>query len=471
MTRWKDYASATKLQGQEKVIQLLECCDDDLRRDLTRLNGGSLTDKNESDVLANIKTLAVRDENTMVARVNLHNMVQDHDEPIRSFGARIRGQANVCKYVIKCNGCSTDISYMDHVLRDVLVKGVADHEIQLDLLSDKNQEMTLEEVYKSIEAKEAGKRSAITLQKSQAASLRSSYKKANAKPKYETKTIDVPPDIECQYCGTKGHGRRLPLKLRKNVCPAYGKTCKSCKRNNHTENVCRDKSKESKNSEDETFASLCIGSISDKHIEASLRTDFNGKRYCSLDHHLYDNLTDSWIKHSSRPQPFITLSVSAEKEDYRSFGLKLTSKTKKTDISVMADTGCQSCLASPSILNKLCLKEKDLIPVSMSMKAANNRGIKINGAAIVRISGEDKNGTTLETRQIVYISDETDKFFISKEACIDLGMISPNFPNVGEISTGTRNEKVSSVDTVDANACACPKRSLPPPKPTTLPSH
>ena len=55
----------------------------------------SLTNKTEQKVLAAIKKLAIREENTMVARVTLHNMRQDPDEPVRRFCARLRGQAVV----------------------------------------------------------------------------------------------------------------------------------------------------------------------------------------------------------------------------------------------------------------------------------------------------------------------------------------------------------------------------------------
>ena len=34
-SRWSDYVRATNLSGVDKVIQLLECCDNQLRRDLT----------------------------------------------------------------------------------------------------------------------------------------------------------------------------------------------------------------------------------------------------------------------------------------------------------------------------------------------------------------------------------------------------------------------------------------------------
>ena len=98
LTRWQDYVEATKIEGKDLIIQLLECCDEQLRKDLTRNAGGSLTNNTASEVLAAVKKLAVREENTMVARVQLHNMRQDRDETIRSFGARLRGQAGVCKF-------------------------------------------------------------------------------------------------------------------------------------------------------------------------------------------------------------------------------------------------------------------------------------------------------------------------------------------------------------------------------------
>ena len=42
-SRWGDYVIATKLEGTDRVIQLLECCDEQLRKDLTRNAGGTLT--------------------------------------------------------------------------------------------------------------------------------------------------------------------------------------------------------------------------------------------------------------------------------------------------------------------------------------------------------------------------------------------------------------------------------------------
>ena len=242
-TRWQDYVEATKVTCKDMVIQLLECCDEPLRKDLTRNAGGTLTNKPIEEVMAAIKKLAVRVENSMVARVRLHNMRQDRDETIRSFGARLRGQAGICKFTIKCANCENDVNYTENILRDVVTRGVADSDIQLDLLSDKNQDMTLEEVFQFIEAKEAGKRSAGHLVDSQGLdAARSSYRRAKLE---DTKPPSKPDNKNetCSYCGKQGHGKNAGPRIRKNECPAYGKACDACGRQNHFEAVCRSKGK------------------------------------------------------------------------------------------------------------------------------------------------------------------------------------------------------------------------------------
>ena len=92
-TRWDDSVRATRVRGPDLIMQLLKCCDGQLWRDLTRNAVGTLADKMEEEVFEAIKRLAVREENAMVAQVALHNMKPDRDEPIRAYGARLRGQA------------------------------------------------------------------------------------------------------------------------------------------------------------------------------------------------------------------------------------------------------------------------------------------------------------------------------------------------------------------------------------------
>ena len=123
-SRWSEYKAASKIQGNNIVIQFLECCDEQLRKELTRNAGGSLSGQPEAIVMAAIRSLAVREENCMVARVQLHQIRQDRDEPIRHFGARLRGQAGICKFTMKCPSCKTDVNYTDAIPRNVLTRGI-----------------------------------------------------------------------------------------------------------------------------------------------------------------------------------------------------------------------------------------------------------------------------------------------------------------------------------------------------------
>lgn len=103
LTRWRTYKRAVALTDQDTVAQLLECCDEKLRRDMTRNTIGPtpLEDMAEDAILATMRSLAVKEENPKVARIALSRMFQDRGEPIRAYAARLRGQAEVCRFV-KC---------------------------------------------------------------------------------------------------------------------------------------------------------------------------------------------------------------------------------------------------------------------------------------------------------------------------------------------------------------------------------
>ena len=343
----------------------------------------------------------------------------------------------------------------------MLCLGLEDSEIQLDLLGDKNQDMTLEEMLRFIEAKEAGKRSATQLFLPHAADAvtNSTYKrqKRNATEGPPLKEQDP-----CSYCGKKGHGKNAPARLRRKECPAYGTVCGHCRKDHHFESVCRGRTKArpDRTSEQESavFNTLCELTV--QHNMASV----------SLDHHIYDYLSDKWLRRSSRPQPFVRLLVEVRREDFKHFGFHLSIPSSTISVDAMADTGCQSCLAGFRLIEQLGLSNKDLISVNMRMHSADNHDIPILGASILRLSGNDQSGGKRTSRQIVYITHSTDKLFLSREACVDLGIIPAQFPIVGGMPAQANHPRMPEANCVNSSPlCSCPKRSKPPPLPITLP--
>lgn len=477
-TRWDEYKQATGVKGKEVIVQLLECCEEQLRKDLTRSTVGPLTNKSEADILDAIRSLAVREENVMVARVTLSNMHQDHDEPIRSFGARLRGQAGVCKFSIDCKNCEASVDYTEQILRDVLCRGIADQDIQLELLGHTNQDMTLEEVIQFVETKEGGKRSAFQLldnqtaainnqasaTTNQAAPIKSSYVKGKRDYKIpsDTKSNDSKV-IKCSYCGISGHGTNSNSQSRKSTCPAFNHTCGCCNRQHHFDHMCRSKDKVKRSSNRPTEAASINDSNSVFNVLCAVSSDI--PQDSPLTHHRHDKSTNTWKKQSSRPQPFIPVSIQITDEDYTQLGYQpIEYEFKPVNVQAMADTGCQSCLISYKHIQRMGLNKKDLLPVTMKLSAANNHQIKVLGAVILRITGKTNDGTGRESRQVVYVTNESDKFFLSRGACIDLGIISNTFPSIGE----TQSE-INATHQDDQTDCGCPKRELPPPLPTELP--
>ena len=143
----------------------------------------------------------------------------------------------MCKYVHPCMVCGHVNSYMEAILRDILCRGLVDTDIQTDLLGDPNQDMSLEQALKYVEAKEAGKRSASRLTLPHVTEASSSHK---AKSKVQSRP-QSPRDEPCAYCGTRGHGKNAPTRTRRVECPAFGTICDSCGKDYHFKKVCRGK--------------------------------------------------------------------------------------------------------------------------------------------------------------------------------------------------------------------------------------
>ena len=487
--RWTEYKTAVKLTGPDIIIQLLECLDESLRKDITRTYG-SLTSESEEDALDHIKTLAVRPENVMVARVQLQNIQQDRDETVRSYCARLRGQASVCQFnkSVTCS-CNIEvvIDYSNEMVRDALIRGLEDEDIRLEVLGQCKQDMSLDETLALIEAKESGKRSAGRLLHNSnppvTTNATSSYRRRNnmqvnqrnkpsATSNHSSSNFS---SQRCSHCGKVGHGNGRNRSVRRNQCPAFNHQCSKCSVMHHYESLClNSQHRNPQNSHSNTTQDAVFEQpMSD--TEGGFFQDAVFDQICStsdtalthnnaifLDHHIYDNLSECWQKRQSDPQPYIKLTVTAAPADTKELGFTPTMKTPTTvSHNAMADTGCQSCLAGGDLLLMLTLRQSDLIPVTMRMKAANSKGITILGALPLRFTGTSPSGRTHTTRQLVYFTDSTNRLFLSKQACTSLGIISNSFPTIGETLEAS-DTSISPESGITKN-CNCAKRELPPP--------
>ena len=172
-----------------------------------------------------IKRLAVKDESTLVHRMKLNRMTQSPGTGIRTFLASLRGQAALCQYKATCQEllCDHVFDYSDEIIKDNLIRGIADPEIMSDLLGDPKTDRTLEETVSFIAQKEQGKvtKSAVGNPAGAVCAAHNTSKPTSSS------------GAKCWACGGRSHAPRNDRKARSKHCEAWSSTCAKCSVKGH----------------------------------------------------------------------------------------------------------------------------------------------------------------------------------------------------------------------------------------------
>merc|ERR1712082_179162 len=94
----------------------------------------------------------------------------------------------------------------------------------------------------------------------------------------------------------------------------------------------------------------------------------------------------------------------------------------------LVDSGAQMVVIGLKHLYGMGLTKKDLVPVSMKIKAENSGGLKLLGGVFMKISGYSSSGKRWESRQMAYCAKGCNRLFLSKQACVELGILEQDFP-------------------------------------------
>ena len=131
---------------------MMDCCSEDLQKD-----------PEEEELLKQLHSLTVRRKNISVLRKNLHSLRQDKGEPVRKFSGGIRALARVCDYKVSCE-CTCSPTYEESMIKDQVIAGLYNQEIQKDLISHEECEtFSLEKMLKFLEGKESGEQDASVM--------------------------------------------------------------------------------------------------------------------------------------------------------------------------------------------------------------------------------------------------------------------------------------------------------------------
>lgn len=167
LSRWESYSQAVKITDEDAASHLLDCLDPDLRRDVTRnaIGAGPLKiqDYTQPDLLAAIRAMAVTDVHRRAAWYAFSNMQQDRGENIRTYAARLRGQAEICRLSHTCTACAHVDCTSEAAVAAQLCIGLADGDIRLDMFKNPNEYMTTAEMIAFTEVRVIGTSSAASV--------------------------------------------------------------------------------------------------------------------------------------------------------------------------------------------------------------------------------------------------------------------------------------------------------------------
>ena len=170
-------------------------------------------------------------------------------------------------------------------------------------------------------------------------------------------------------------------------------------------------------------------------IDSHLNIGFLGQLTAQVNQlsHVGINEFGRWAKIRVEDHPEVDVRIEPDVAGYDELKLqpKPPLKHKATTSRSLVDTGAQMVVMGVKTVYAMGLGKKNIIPVGMTIRAANTGGLKLLGGVLVRISGKVQDGRERFTRQLAYVAEDVDRVFLSKKACEELGIISNNFPIIG----------------------------------------
>merc|ERR1712041_1357 len=422
-TKWKIYVSAAGLVGEDLVFQLWNCPSETLQRQLHDL--GYRVVSSEVELLQAIKKLAVKKHNNVVKVIEFLAVTQTEEEKISSLSSRISGKARLCDFSITCHGhcgtcdvvCNEKVDFTSKMEAFQMIRSLLDGEMQEKILGETlERDLSFEEVVKLAQNIESAKLSSGIIMKTET--------EANKISKEQT---EVQKFGRCNFCGYRHEGER-DLESRKKFCRAWKVNCNKRNVKGHYARACKSK---------KTQANVIDDDGDSKTEEAALSFQlFNISKeqmVAQLSHAGIDEF-GRWARVKVEDHPEVFVSMEADKSGYDQLVKNIVLKPEKLKVfnsPGLVDSGAQMVVIGLKHLYGMGLTRKDLVPVNMKISAANSGGLKLLGGAFLKIYGYSSSGKRWQTRQMAYCADGCDRLFLSKTACIELGILEKNFPKIG----------------------------------------
>ena len=230
--KWSNYSIITNLDAQEvkyKTALLLHTLGDEALKVYNGFHFQTPEDQRTiTEIMEKFDSFAVGEINVTYERFIFNKRQQMEGENFETFLSGLRHLSKTCDYCADCH---------DSILRDRIVIGIREPITQSDLL--KERKLNLQTCIDLCKAAENASSHARTMRPDTTIHKVNFGKKQNPVKRYESRRALLHNktssrqngERECKFCMSRHV-------MKKSECPAYGKTCKLCKKQNHFAKKC-----------------------------------------------------------------------------------------------------------------------------------------------------------------------------------------------------------------------------------------
>ena len=129
--------------------------------------------------------------------------------------------------------------------------------------------------------------------------------------------------------------------------------------------------------------------------------------------HLVCDKSGRWAPGCVEEHGRVRVRVEVCERPYVDKGWPIPASRGEVELTALADTGAQMCVAGHGFARSLGLRARDLVTPEVRISAADSGGMSLVGAIMVKFTGAG--GAT--SGQVVYIARGVGELFLSKAAC------------------------------------------------------
>ena len=441
---WNVYVEMTNLSKAQFHAQLYSCANESVQNAIINTHPDFFK-KQPDELLDLLENIVTKKSNPVVHRMAFAGLSRGQAEAIQNFTIRLKSAAQDCDF--SCPSCKHNLSEV--YIKDQMIRGLANETLQTDILAKAESLTTLDSIIKHAEAFESALRDQAKMcDVSDVAVARlSSYAKQKRAqparlPRVNTYTQLQPTASSsgprfnrgaCAGCGSARHG--MPgANDRASKCPAWGKACATCHRMHHFARVCRS-------------SGTSPGSAAVQAIDSMQYVDGDIAPMDALIAHVtFDQESDTYTTATGADINEIDATLIPFSPSPESRSPHDIPPPSETVLPVFPDSGATICLGGPQHLRAMGLSQNNLIPSQKVVRTVGNYTLVCQGWIPVKFVVGEK-----FTKQALYICNKIDRIYFSRSACVDVGILSPQFPHLVSDSVPVPCEVQSAVPSVQAS--------------------